>query len=201
MRLDILKHGHSPLQKVQLWILGALAGRALEPVLMMSYRRNFFGKYWARCLQEGLRQAHEWSVGELEIFAAFVSGLNRCRFWIASHTAVAVKRLGPGSGAKLKAILDDWQTAPIDARLRAALTFLKKLTLTPDAIGAEDVKAARAAGINDEALYEAIYVCFLFSTMDRLADALGFEVAGAGELNWAERILRQFGYARMSVPG
>jgi hypothetical protein len=80
MRLEVLKHGHSGLQKMQLWVLRVISGRALEPVLMMSYRRNFFGKYWARCLQEGLRNAHEWSVGELETFAAFVSSLNRCCF-------------------------------------------------------------------------------------------------------------------------
>lgn len=80
MRLEVLKHGHSRLQKMQLVMLRALTGRALEPVRMMSYRRNFFGKYWARCLQEGLRHAHEWSVGELEIFAAFVSSLNHCHF-------------------------------------------------------------------------------------------------------------------------
>ncbi|HWZ42635.1 MAG TPA: hypothetical protein VNW97_04130 [Candidatus Saccharimonadales bacterium] len=80
MRLAILKHGHNRLQKMQLWILRALSGRALAPVLMMSYRRDFFGKHFARCLQEGLRNAREWSVGEVETFAAFVSNLNRCRF-------------------------------------------------------------------------------------------------------------------------
>lgn len=80
MRLEVLKRGHSRIQKLQLWVLRWLTGRALEPVLMMSYRRNFFGKYWARCLQHGLRNAREWSVGELETFAAFISNLNRCRF-------------------------------------------------------------------------------------------------------------------------
>jgi hypothetical protein len=80
MRIEILDHGHSVLQKAQLRTMRAFCGRALEPVLMMSYRRNFFGKHLARCLQEGLRHAREWSVGELEIFAAFVSDLNRCRY-------------------------------------------------------------------------------------------------------------------------
>ena len=80
MRPEVLKHGHSRLQKMQLAILRWFTGRALEPVLMMSYRRNFFGKHWARCLQEGLRNAREWSVGEMETFAAFVSSLNRCHF-------------------------------------------------------------------------------------------------------------------------
>ena len=80
MRLAILDRGHGRLQRLQLALMRPLAGRALAPVLMMSYRRNFFGKYFARCVQEGLRGAREWSVGEVEIFAAFVSSLNRCRF-------------------------------------------------------------------------------------------------------------------------
>lgn len=80
MRLSILGHGHTPLQKIQLKLMRGYCGRALEPVQMMSYRRNFFGKYWARCVQHGLRHAREWSVGEVETFAAFVSHLNRCQY-------------------------------------------------------------------------------------------------------------------------
>ncbi len=101
----------------------------------------------------------------------------------------------------MKAVLADWQSAPVDARMSGALAFLEKLTLTPEAVGPEDVRAARAAGVSDAALREVIYVCFLFSTMDRLADAFGFEVADANELRRGEWILRCFGYRRMSVPG
>jgi len=80
MRLAVLDHGHSLLQKVQLKLMRAYCGRALEPVQMMSYRRNFFGKYLARCVQQGLRKGREWSVAELETFAFFVSHLNRCGY-------------------------------------------------------------------------------------------------------------------------
>jgi alkylhydroperoxidase family enzyme len=109
--------------------------------------------------------------------------------------------LGIGSNAIVQAVLTDWRTAPLSPRLRASLGFLEKLTLTPDSVGPEDVKAARSLGVSDSALREAIYVCFLFSGMDRLADALGFETADTAELKYAEWILRRFGYARMSVPG
>lgn len=112
-----------------------------------------------------------------------------------------MKALGQGSEAQVDAVLKDWRTAPVDARMRGALQFLEKLTLTPDEVGTEDVETARLAGINDVALREVVYVCFLFCTMDRLADALGFEVADAGELKHGERILHYFGYTRMSVPG
>lgn len=112
-----------------------------------------------------------------------------------------MRALGLGSEATVKAVLAGWQTAPVGPRMRGALAFLEKLTLTPEAAGPDDVRAARAAGVSDAALREAIYVCFLFSTMDRLADAFGFEAADANELKRGEWILRHFGYSRMSVPG
>jgi alkylhydroperoxidase family enzyme len=101
----------------------------------------------------------------------------------------------------LEAVLADHRSAPIDERLRATLTFLEKLTLHPEQVGAEDVAPARAAGVTDEALEEAIRVCFLFCTIDRLADALDFKLPTERSLRWVGRILLKLGYAMASVPG
>lgn len=120
---------------------------------------------------------------------------------MASHTAVAVQTWGRERSATVNSVLADWKSAPVDARMRGALAFLEKLTLAPEAVGAADVQAARAAGVSDAALCEVIYVCFLFSVMDRLADSFGFEVPDASELRRGGWILRCFGYSRMSVPG
>jgi alkylhydroperoxidase family enzyme len=60
--------------------------------------------------------------------------------------------------------------------VRETLGFLERLTLEPDAIGPGDVERVRAAGVSDEALADAIRVCALFNTIDRIADALGFDV-------------------------
>jgi hypothetical protein len=81
MRLHILENGHRPLQKVILSLMKAtFTGHVPGPILVMSYRRELFGKYLARCFQEGMRGATEWSVGEVELFAAFVSRLNECKY-------------------------------------------------------------------------------------------------------------------------
>lgn len=81
MRLDILQNGHRPLQKAVLSLIRAgSSGHVPGPILVMSYRRNLFGKHLADCFQEAMRGASEWSVGELEIFAAFVSKLNKCEY-------------------------------------------------------------------------------------------------------------------------
>jgi len=75
-----------------------------------------------------------------------------------------------------QAALDDWRTAPVDDRLRATLGFLEKLTLEPDDLVSADADAVRAAGVSDDALLDAIAVAALFNVIDRVADALGFDV-------------------------
>jgi len=74
----------------------------------------------------------------------------------------------------VKAVLEDWRRAPIDAQLRAQLAFLEKLTLRPDEVRPRDVEPLRAAGLSDEAVEDAINVCALFSIYDRMADSLGW---------------------------
>jgi alkylhydroperoxidase family enzyme len=103
-----------------------------------------------------------------------------------------------GDNALVNAVVRDWRTAPLNAHMRAALGFLEKLTLDPQGIGRADVMAARAAGLSDRALYEVIYICFLFSTMDRLADAFDFPVPNAAGRKRNARIAALFGYRYMS---
>jgi len=103
-----------------------------------------------------------------------------------------------GDDALVNATLADWRTAPLSPRMRGAIAFLEKLTRTPQQVGRADVVAARAAGISDRALREAIYVCFLLSTMDRLADAFGFSIPDAKERKRNARIAALFGYRSMS---
>ena len=80
MRLGILEHGHRPIQKLLLRVIQLVAGRRPGPILLLSYRSELFGKAFAACLQEAMRRSTEWSVGEVEVFAAFVSRLNRCAY-------------------------------------------------------------------------------------------------------------------------
>lgn len=93
-----------------------------------------------------------------------------------------------------RAILEDWRSAAIDARLRATLAFLEKMTLSPDALDARDAEAARAAGVSDEALRDAIYVCAVFNVIDRIADALEFHVPSPAAFRRMGAMLLRFGY-------
>ncbi len=92
------------------------------------------------------------------------------------------------------AVLDDWRTAPIDERLRATLGFLEKLTLDPDGLTPEDADVARRAGASDAALEDAVHVAAAFNIIDRVADAVGFEVVSRERFFAGARTLLSRGY-------
>lgn len=47
---------------------------------VIAYRPEFFGAPFSICLEDVMRGPSEWSVGERELFAAFVSRKNQCPF-------------------------------------------------------------------------------------------------------------------------
>ena len=103
--------------------------------------------------------------------------------------------------ALVKAALADPETAPIPPRTRAMLRFLRNVTLTPDAVGADDVRALYAVGLDDAAIEEAMYVATCFNVIDRLADAFDFRPNDSRGLRWVARILLKVGYGAGSIPG
>lgn len=88
----------------------------------------------------------------------------------------------------------EWKTGALRAEARAVLPFLEKLTLSPDEVGPEDVRELRAAGLSDEAIRDAVYVCVAFNIIDRIADAFDFEVPSPDHVRNAARFLLKMGY-------
>lgn len=72
--------------------------------------------------------------------------------------------------------------------------MLKKLTLEPDAFGAEDVRKVLAAGVSKTAIRDAMYVAYLFSVYNRLADTLGWEIPSTEASESAAKFLLKIGY-------
>lgn len=98
------------------------------------------------------------------------------------------------------AVVTDWRTAPVDERLRAMLGFLEKLTLTPNDVTYEDTAPLHEAGLTDQAIEEAIYVCFVFSLINRLADAFDFQIPDQAQLRKQTSFLYRLGYSSGVLP-
>ena len=113
------------------------------------------------------------------------------------HTAVAVQGMDK---KKTQAILADWRTAPIDEKTRATLGFLQKLTLSPADVTSEDVDRLRATGVTDQAIEDAVHICFIFSIQARLADAFDFDMLTPRRWRVGGTIFYRLGYGRTSIP-
>lgn len=81
MRLRKLASGPGFLDKLKLAIVRLTLGERVPDILrVLFYRPHLFGKHFSVCLDRALRGPSEWSVGERELFAAFVSRKNQCPF-------------------------------------------------------------------------------------------------------------------------
>ncbi len=78
MRLAALDTGHPVGTKALFVLMRLLSGhRAPDVVKTLRYRPEFFGSRMSAVFQEVMRGPSEWTVGEREMFAAFVSRLNQ----------------------------------------------------------------------------------------------------------------------------
>lgn len=98
-------------------------------------------------------------------------------------------------------VLRNYRTAAIDARLKATLGFLEKLTLKPWEVNAEDMRALQDAGVDAVAIREAMYVCFLFDFITRCADAFDFDLPRRRGERWIGRVILWIGYDSCLVHG
>jgi uncharacterized peroxidase-related enzyme len=193
MRLPKVERQHRLPQKLMLAVLRLIIGLRPPDVLRtVLYRPEFFGKPFTGWMQAVMRGPSEWSIGQRELFAAFTSRLNQCRYCIGDHGASSSQALH--DNALVEAVLKDWRSAPLDPRTRAMLGLLEKLTLDPAGFTARDVVEARATGLSDGAIEQAVHVCAIFNILNRLADGLGFQVPSPQDFVRHGQILLRFGY-------
>lgn len=140
-----------------------------------------------------LRGPSPFAIGERELMAAYVSGLNACDFCSGEHEAVAERfDVTPGT---LAALLADVESAPVSDALRPVFRFLHKLTLQPGRMTASDADAIYAVGWEDPALYHAVSICALFSFDNRLIQGVGIAAHEPEKLAATADRLHDRGYA------
>jgi uncharacterized peroxidase-related enzyme len=138
-----------------------------------------------------MRGHSDWSIGDRELMAAYVSKANECPFCVSAHRATS--SMWYGDEAKVAATLTDLDAAPIDEPLRATLRMLGKLA-EQNSIEADDIRAVLDASVSPQQIRDALAVSLAFNITDRLANAFGFDVATPEAMNAGARFLLKRGY-------
>jgi len=138
-----------------------------------------------------MRGPSAWSLADRELMAAFVAKTNQCEWCTRAHAAIAEGAYR--DGARVSAVLSDFETAAIEEPLRATLRMLCKLT-REQAVNTDDMRAVLAAGVSREQIEDALAVCFSFNTIGRLANAFGFILPGPKAFEAGAKYLLKRGY-------
>ena len=81
MRLSNVERGDGLGTRLLFGVIRAVSGfRAPDVVRTLKYHPAIFGAPHSRHTQAVMRGPSDWTVGERELFAAFVSRLNQCLF-------------------------------------------------------------------------------------------------------------------------
>ena len=75
----------------------------------------------------------------------------------------------------VRAVVRDWQSAPLTEKEKALLAYAVKLTRTPQQMTRADVDALRRCGWSDGDVHDATQVIAYFNYINRIADGLGVE--------------------------
>jgi hypothetical protein len=81
VRLQCLEDGHNPQEAQVLEFIRRQRGTEPPDVLKtLHYRPELFGRPFSDTLDLAMNGPSDWSVGERELFAAFVSSVSHCPF-------------------------------------------------------------------------------------------------------------------------
>jgi uncharacterized peroxidase-related enzyme len=138
--------------------------------------------------QEGLRRALLGRASSLgprraDLVSAAVSQMNQCQYCSVAHLGNMIERGELGEDAAVAAIAD-WRTLDLAPEERVMLEFAEKLNATPEAIREADVDRLRAAGFDDENIYDIVLLTAYRNFMNRVLAGLGVTT---------ERLRQRFG--------
>lgn len=130
--------------------------------------------------------------GQRELIAAYVSGINQCRYCHGVHAETA-KAYEDIPRAAVDRMFADLETAGFDEKIKPILRLARKLTEKPADVSDADTRAVLDAGWGEQALHDAIMVICCFNFMNRLLEGHGVH---GHEALFTERgpMLKKYGY-------
>jgi uncharacterized peroxidase-related enzyme len=119
-----------------------------------------------------LRGPGSLTPGERELIAAYVSGLNECRYCYGCHSAFAAAQL-PGGMELVEEVRADAASAPVTPKLKALLAIAGAVQKTGQAVTDDLVAAARDEGATDVEIHDTVLIAAAFCMFNRYVDGLG----------------------------
>ncbi len=129
------------------------------------------GQHLYELAQTLLRGESPISEAERELIAAFVSHLNRCTFCYSSHAAAA-RYLFQSESSIVDFVLDDYENAPISAKLKSLLRIAACVQKDARTVSNELVADARANGAEDRDIHDTVLISATFCLFNRYVDGL-----------------------------
>ncbi|MFC5827011.1 carboxymuconolactone decarboxylase family protein [Nonomuraea insulae] len=118
-----------------------------------------------------LRGDNTLTRGERELIAAYVSGLNECRYCTASHAAFAAAQLPEGMPL-VDQVRADADGAPISDKLRALLAIAAAVQESGRKVTGALVESAKAQGATDREIHDTVLIAAAFCMFNRYVDGL-----------------------------
>jgi len=133
----------------------ALAHRPAELAAFMAYHDAVMAR------ESGLTKA------EREMVVVATSAANDCLYCVVAHGAIL--RIRARDTTIADRIATNWRSAPVGERQRAMLAFAVKLARTPEEVTGADLDRLRAAGFDDEDIWDIGAITALFALSNRMA--------------------------------
>jgi uncharacterized peroxidase-related enzyme len=129
------------------------------------------GQHLYAFTQELLRGESPLTPAERELIATYVSSRNECLFCTNGHAAAARELWGEARGV-VDAVIQNVETAPLSAKMRALLRVAGKVWESGRAVTDADIAAARAAGAGDREIHDTVLIAAAFNMFNRYVDGL-----------------------------